>query len=161
MKLRAYTEADAETLAALFTASVHELAMAHYDAEQRQAWAPIPPDLSEWRDRFAGLQTIVAEDQDACLGFIAYEPDGHIDLLYTAPDTARKGVASALLQEVIARFSKAGDVMTLFTEASLVAAPFFLRFGFEVSEEQNVLRRGVHFRRFAMRRSLRTSPPEA
>ncbi|PAM07785.1 GNAT family N-acetyltransferase, partial [Acinetobacter baumannii] len=42
----------------------------------------------------------------------------------------------------------------LFTEASLVAKPFFLRHGFSVVEEQNVSRGGVMFRRYAMRKAV-------
>lgn len=152
MNLRMYREADTEGLMAVFTSSVHALAAAQYDAEQREAWAPEPPNVDEWRHRFRGLHTIVAEKDGSYLGFISYEPNGHIDLLYTAPGAARRGVASALLRQAAAQLSTAGSVTELFTEASLVAAPFFLRHGFEITEEQNVVRRGVSFQRFAMRR---------
>ncbi len=154
MKLRSYREADAEALAEIFTASVHALALTHYSVEQRHVWAPVPPDIAEWRERFSKLHTIVAEEGGACLGFIAYEINGHIDLLYAAPDAARRGVASALLQEAVTQVLAAGEAVALFTEASLVAAPFFRRHGFEIIEEQNVIRRGVSFRRFAMRKPL-------
>jgi hypothetical protein len=42
---------DAEAVAACFHASVHGLTGAHYDARQRAAWAPDPPDVPAWRDR--------------------------------------------------------------------------------------------------------------
>ncbi|PKO34450.1 MAG: GNAT family N-acetyltransferase [Betaproteobacteria bacterium HGW-Betaproteobacteria-7] len=152
MKLRRYRKADVEGLVALFTASVHTLAATQYDAEQCRAWAPIPPNIDEWRDRFGALRTIVAVDDDSYLGFISFEKNGHIDLLYTAPSAARRGVASALLREASVQMSGAARTAELFTEASLVAAPFFSRHGFEITEEQNVVRRGVSFRRFAMRK---------
>jgi putative acetyltransferase len=139
----------------VFTSSVHALAVTHYSAEQRRAWAPIPPDMEEWRVRFSGLHTLVAEDEGSYLGFLSFEPNGHIDLLYTAPHAARRGVASALLREAVARLSAAGETSELFTEASLVAAPFFSAHGFVITEEQNVVMRGVSFRRFAMRRHAR------
>ncbi|MCO6412681.1 MAG: GNAT family N-acetyltransferase [Thiogranum sp.] len=152
MKLRRYRAADTEGLAAVFTSSVHALAVDQYDAAQRHAWASLPPDLDEWRQRFEGLHTIVAEEAGSYLGFISYEENGHIDLLYTAPGAARKGVASALLREAVTQLSTAGDTPELFTEASLVAVPFFSRHGFEITEEQTLVRRGVSFQRFAMRR---------
>lgn len=151
MNVRTFRETDAEGLVALFTASIHLLAMAHYDAAQRHAWAPIPPDMEAWRQRFAGVYTLVAEEDGAHLGFISYEPDGHIDLLYTAPDSARRGVASILLREAAERLSALG-VNELHAEASLVAEPFFSRHGFEITQVQDVTRRGLVFRRFAMRR---------
>lgn len=153
MKLRQYCESDAEALASLFTESIHTLAVHDYDAEQRDAWAPRPPNIGEWRQRLGSLTTVVAQEDATCLGFISYETDGHVDLLYTAPGSARRGVATALLAAATTQLQALG-ITELFTEASLVAAPFFARQGFEVTEEQNVERRGVRFRRFAMRKRL-------
>jgi len=148
VKVRPFEHSDTETLASLFTASVHVLTAALYSEAQRSAWAPQPPDLALWRRRLSGLQTLVAHDADRVLGFISYETDGHIDLLYTAPGFERRGVASLLLASVeIALLA-----VDLYTEANLVAEPFFSRHGFQIIEEQNVLYRGVEFRRYAMRR---------
>lgn len=44
-----------------------------------------------------------------------------------------------------------GVLPTLFTEASLVAVPFFQRHGFRIVEEQTVVSYGVQLRRCAMR----------
>jgi len=154
VKFRDYTKNDTECLAGVFTSSVHSLATAKYDAVQRDAWAPIPPDLDIWHHRLGQLLTIIAEEDGQCLGFLSYEPDGHIDLLYTAPDAARKGVASALLEEAARRLSEGFGVTDLFTEASLVAVPFFVRHGFDTVDEQTVSRNGVSFRRFDMQRTL-------
>lgn len=153
MKLRNYRDTDTAALATLFTESIHVLAAGHYDADQRAAWAPVPPDIVEWQQRFRRLSTLVAEQDDVCLGFLSFEDNGHIDLLYRAPDTAQRGIAAALLREATARLQTRG-VRTLFTEASLVAKPFFEREGFVIVEEQYVLRRGVGFRRFAMKKEL-------
>jgi putative acetyltransferase len=161
VKLRMYRESDAEGLAALFTSSVHGLGATQYSAEQRRAWAPVPPDLDEWRQRFGGLHTIVAEDDGTYLGFLSYEANGHIDLLYTSPHAARRGIASALLREAVARLSAAGEMPGLFAEASLIAAPFFLRHGFEIMAERHVVLRGVNFQRFVMRRSAGDAQPGA
>ncbi|MBU1192454.1 MAG: GNAT family N-acetyltransferase [Gammaproteobacteria bacterium] len=150
MNLRKYRESDAEELVLLFTSSVHVLSIGHYDSSQRDAWAPKSPNIAEWRKRFEGVHTIVAEDDASCLGFISYEADGHVDLLYTKPNAARKGVASALLAEAILQLRTLG-VKELYTEASLVAVPFFSHHGFKITEEQNIIRHGVKFQRFAMR----------
>lgn len=45
-----------------------------------------------------------------------------------------------------------------YTEASLVARPFFARHGFRVVEEPVGVRRGVAFRRFAMQKSIPYAP---
>ncbi len=149
MQVRPYQHSDAHTLAALFTASVHVLAAPLYNNAQCNAWAPhSPPDLERWHRRLSDLCTLVAHDPHSIAGFISYEQNGHIDLLYTAPSFARCGVASLLLESVTQALPEAD----LHTEASLVAEPFFSRHGFEIVEEQNVTVSGVDFRRYAMRR---------
>ena len=153
MIIRSYREANLAAIADLFTASVHSLAVGHYDAVQRAAWAPQPPDLTYWRERLRSMQTLIAEEDGALAGFIAYEQNGHIDLLFTAPEYARRGVASLLYRHVESALLILG-VEALFTEASLVARPFFERQGFRVEEEQHVKVRGAWFRRYAMRKPV-------
>lgn len=145
---RPYEAADLEAVATLFTASIHELGAPHYNAEQREAWAPRPPDRNAWARRLAELKTLLAEDDIGLAGFISWEGDGHIDLLYTAPRAQRRGVATLLLRRVQGVLPG----IALFTKASLVAKGFFLHQGFHLVEEQCVVRRGVSLRRFAMRR---------
>ncbi|MBP7565951.1 MAG: GNAT family N-acetyltransferase [Burkholderiaceae bacterium] len=155
---RSATPADFDQLADVFTASVREVAASHYDAAQRDAWAPVTPDYAGWRERFAGLQLWLVEAEDdhghrRMAGFLGGTVDGHLDLLFTAPGFARRGVAAALYQ-AFETHCRAQGTRTLRTEASLVARPFFERQGFAVQEEQQVVRRGVVLRRFAMRRTL-------
>ncbi|MFX6782317.1 GNAT family N-acetyltransferase, partial [Acinetobacter baumannii] len=150
MNVRTCTESDVASIAVVFTESIHVLGASHYDASQRNAWAPRPADIEAWSARLSGLQTLLAIEGDAVIGFISYELSGHIEFLYTAPGSERRGVASVLYREV----EKALPGVSLFTEASLVAKPFFLRHGFSVVEEQNVSRGGVMFRRYAMRKAV-------
>jgi putative acetyltransferase len=152
MKVRPYEEADLESVVRLFTASVHGLAADHYDAKERAAWAPESPDLEAWRSKLGKLDVLVAEGDDGkLLGFIGCEGDGHVDLLFTAPEHARKGVASGLYQGAEAQLATSG-VMTLYAEVSLVARPFFESQGFQLVKKQVVERAGVPLTRFAMRK---------
>ncbi|MBS0509250.1 MAG: GNAT family N-acetyltransferase [Proteobacteria bacterium] len=150
MTIRPYAAADLPALVALFTASVHELGAAHYDKAQRLAWAPLTPDLAAWAHRLAELHTWVADADGVLTGFMAYAGNGHIDLLYTAPGLQRSGVATRLYQQA----EKQLRGQALFTEASLVAKPFFLRQGFQVAEVQWVERQGVVLQRFLMRKPV-------
>jgi putative acetyltransferase len=95
----------------------------------------------------------VAEEGQDLAGFISYDDDGTIDLVFTAPNYARRGIASTLYheaeQQLIAKGAK-----ELKTEASVVAKPFFERHGFEVVDEQRVTVRGAQFLRYNMRKDL-------
>jgi putative acetyltransferase len=155
MLIRRYTHADLRAVARLFTDAIHGLAVSHYDEAQRTAWAPRPPDLALWEARLKPIKVLVAQEETqeenagALLGFIGYENNGHIDLMFTSPAAARRGIASRLLGQAEAAL-RALDVQELFTEASLLGRPFFERQGFTVKEEQHIELRGAQFRRFAM-----------
>lgn len=153
LTVRAYSAADAAALLRVFAASIHTLAAPHYDEAQRRAWAGAEPDLEQWNQRFLAGRTLLAEQDGVIAGFIVYEPDGHIDMLFTDPEFARRGVA-ALLYDHAERSLAAAGATEIFTEASLVAKPFFEKRGFRVVEEQLAERGGVSLRRFSMRKAL-------
>lgn len=150
MRVRRYFEADRERVTELFTRSVHALGAQQYDEAQREAWAPSEPDLERFRARFATMTLLLAEEGDDLLGFVGYEPDGHVDFLYTSPDHARRGVATRLHDEAAAALRELG-VTRLYTEASEVARPFFERQGYEVVEREVVTRGGIELSRYRMR----------
>lgn len=152
MTIREYKATDRDTLVALFTESVHQLAVGYYDADQRAVWAPRPANPVHWQRVFEKLFTLVAEQDGNITGFIAFEPDGHIALLFVSPEYQGKGVAFHLYREVESRLANQGT-RELFTEASLVARPFFERQGFVVEEKQRVMRKGIELVRFAMRKA--------
>jgi putative acetyltransferase len=151
--IRTYRIQDLSPVVRLFTDSVHELTAGAYDETQRFAWASRTPHLDTWRQRLESLETLVAEEGQDLAGFISYDDDGTIDLVFTAPNYARRGIASTLYheaeQQLIAKGAK-----ELKTEASVVAKPFFERHGFEVVDEQRVTVRGAQFLRYNMRKDL-------
>lgn len=153
MDIRPYTDEDLAALVAIFTGAVHELAAPYYTPQQLDTWAPRPPQLARWRQRLGSVETVVATDAAIPTGFISHTPTGHIDLLYTSPSYARRGVASLLYSSVERTLISAG-ALEISTEASLAARPFFEHFGFVVSQEQNVLSGGYAFRRYAMRKAV-------
>lgn len=159
MRVERATADDAPALAALFTTSVHGLAAPHYNKAQRAAWAPRPPDPAAWRRRLEGLQAWVARDGSQLAGFIACTADGGIDLLFTSPAHARRGVASGLLQHA-ERALVAGGVEVLTVHASRVAEPFFVHHGFKTSAREVVRRRGACLPRLAMERPAVASKPQ-
>jgi putative acetyltransferase len=137
----------------IFTDSVHMLAPPFYDEVQRAAWAPENADIDEWRERLEGMNVLVAEDEGGLCGFLGYEPNGHVALLYTASRAARRGVASKLYARVEDEWIAAG-IRRVFAEVSLAARAFFERQGFVVVVEERVERRGATFTRFAMEKRL-------
>ena len=71
--------------------------------------------------------------------------DGTIDLVFTAPNFARRGIASTLYHEAEKQLIGMG-VKELKTESSVVARPFFERHGFEVVRSRALFLKCVRFR---------------
>jgi putative acetyltransferase len=153
MNVRSYQLQDTAVLAHLFTATVHSINIAHYSPEQILAWAPDRPDLEAWRGEFAKLICFVSELDSEVLGFISFEPNGHLEHLYVHSQFQRQGVASALYQRLEEEAISRG-IHRIFTEASITARPFFERVGFRVIALQEVRCRGLSFINYRVEKLL-------
>ena len=154
IQVRPYAKRDLETVATVFTESVHELTGSRYSLEQRAAWAPVPPDLRQWRSRLRTLQTLIADVGSRCAGFLSYQPNGYIDLLYVRPTFERTGVATRLYQCAEQIFLDAG-LESAYTEASLIAQPFFKRQGFHATRFEDISVGGIVLQRWVMYKALK------
>lgn len=153
MNIRPYHPADAAQTPAVFYAAVHRTAAPDYTLEQLEAWAPgelrdpAPGLIASWNARHLapGTYTWVAEEDGAVLGFIdlledwrkhVYEnqpyPENstYINLCFVHPDAAGRGVARALLGEVLATAWSLSST-EIWVHASRTSHGFFAHFGFE------------------------------
>lgn len=147
---------DYAALRDVYVAAVRGLAIQRYSAAQCEAWAAQVLGNADWAARLAALKVLIAEtagDDRRIAGFLAYADDGHIDLLFTAPDCARSGVASLLYAQAEAALRTCGATR-LYTEASRLAQPFFAKQGFRIDAEESVMRNGEALQRFAMSKQL-------
>jgi len=149
--------ADYAAIAALFHSAVHELASRDYRSDQCRAWSDqvLPPE--HWQRRTAQLEILVAEIKGQIAGFIGFRRDGYIDLLYTHPHFARRGVARALTEAAESNQRQAGATRA-WTEASLTAQPFFTSLGYQILARQTVSCRGVDLTNFRMEKHF--GPPQ-
>lgn len=150
-RLRDYLPDDFPALIRLFMASVTQVASRDYSASQIHAWAQT--DEHRWRSCLDNALLVAVCEGKQIAGFITLEQNGHLDLLFVHPDYLRRGVASALLAHADLTAREQG-VKRLYTEASITARPFFLRYGFRVVSPQVVTVRGEDFTRFAMEKWL-------
>ena len=127
--LRPFLPADASALAALFRASIEELAAEDYDEDQRAAWASLADDETAFGARLAGALTIVALIEGQIAGFASLRDNSTFDMLYVRPDVARQGVGSALA-DAVERLAEGRGVKTLGVDASDAARDFFTARGY-------------------------------
>jgi putative acetyltransferase len=80
--------------------------------------------------------------------------DGRLlDMLYVDPSAGRRGIATALLTEIVSLARDAG-APEIETYASLIARPIFERHGFAVIEQRTPVVSGIAMTNFLMRRPL-------
>ena len=80
--------------------------------------------------------------------------DGHLDFAYVTPDFGGRGVARALYAR-IENTAREQGLITLTTQSSLSALPFFERQGWTREARQSVIRHGVALTNYRMFKNLR------
>lgn len=153
LSIRPGEPADAAALSALYAASVRELGARDYSPAQVEAWASLTPSAEGLAARMADGRTRLVAVRQAVVGFIDIEPDGHIDLLYVAPEAAGQGVARLLLDTAEA-LASAGGATRLYAEASETARPVFERLGFSVTARRDFEVAGVAIHNWAVEKPL-------
>jgi len=151
--LRPMRAGDIPALSRIFYDAIQVGAARHYDAAQRRAWCPAPPDPLQWADRLSAQSVTVAEIGARLAGFMSLRADGHIDLAFVAPDSAGQGIGSRLLSAV-EREARHWGIPTLSVEASLGARALFAREGWVLLREQIVHRDGIALTNFAIEKRL-------
>lgn len=154
MRLRPYRSGDCPVLGELFRQTVLGVNCRDYTPEQLAAWTG-GADLAAWDRSFLLHTTLVAEAEDGTVvGFGDLDPNGgmegsaYLDRLYVHRDHQGEGIATALCDAL------EGSVpgRRVLTHASVTARPFFLRRGYRVLGEQQVMRMGVALANFVMER---------
>ena len=136
VSLRPYLAADAARCAAIFRASVEELASEDYSADQCAVWAARADDPGFPKRRGSAL-TLIALVDGAPAGFANLKGADAIDMLYVDPEFARRGVGTALLDALV-RLAAARGAKALVSEVSDTARPLFERQGFQAQRRNLV-----------------------
>ncbi len=157
MFIRPFDRLDTGQIVRLFRETVRSVNRRDYTENQVAAWAPDMIDHEVWLDRLLANQTVVAVDDGVIVGFAELEAAGRIHTLYVHKAHQRRGVASALLQELESR-AKYRNLDHLHTEASITARSFFQCRGYAVVRQQTVQLRGQSFINYWMEKRLATGP---
>jgi putative acetyltransferase len=153
--VRAGVLGDGQALSDIYAASVRGLGARDYRPEQIDAWAGLTPTADNLNARLSDgrLRLIAVDREDRPLGFLDMDTDGHIDLLYVAPDAAGRGCARALLEHAEAH-ARAAGVARLYAEASETARPVFERLGFLKTVRRDFEVAGVPIHNWAVEKAL-------
>lgn len=150
MRIRNYQPSDCKQLAELFYQTVHSVNCKDYTQEQVDAWASGRVDLAQWNRSFLAHHSLVAEHDGTIVGFGDIDASGYLDRLYVHKDYQGQGIATAICDRLECTV-QTGKVTT---HASITAKPFFLRRGYHVCKEQQVLWQNVVLTNFVMEKQL-------
>lgn len=144
MKIREYKDEDCTAVSKLFYETVHTVNAKDYTAEQLSAWAQNADGLKQRREDLLKQHTLIAEIDGVIVGFGSIDNSGCLDFLFVHKDYQRRGVATALCDEL----EKGFNVIKTF--ASITAKPFFESRGYKVIKAQEVERFGVKLQNYEM-----------
>jgi putative acetyltransferase len=151
-EIRPLQATDGAALCQLFRQSIEQIGNRHYDAAAITAWAA-SADEADFIPRLQQGLTLVATLHGEYAGFAQLYPADHIEMLYLSPDASGLGIANLLYQYLEDEARMAGS-RSLTTSSSLTAKRFFESMGFQVSEEESLLRDNVAIRRLRMHKTL-------
>ena len=134
--LRPYLPADARRCAIIFRTSIAELAEEDYSEAQCAAWAALADDAAAFGASLSDMLTLLATRDGEIVGFASLKGVDHIEMIYVAPDHARQGVATALM-EALEKIARARGATKLTADVSDTAKPLFDRRQF-ASQRRNI-----------------------
>ena len=155
MKIRAYEARDAEGVAQVFRRSVEQLGPRDYSPEQVAAWVGRAPDATAFHARASDGRVflVVADDADRPVAFTDLEADGHVDMLYCAPEAAGTGLV-LLLYATLEAIARQRGMTRLYSEASEAALRFFLTRGFVKQHRRELMIGEVAIHNYAVEKAL-------
>jgi len=153
MLIRPYHALDLTAVSAVYRDAVLAIAPQFYDNRQVKMWASWAANTDELAERLGRGLTLVAIVHKQLVAFGQLEPNDHLAMLYTAGRHGRKGIAAAIHKQLEAHARMQG-VSHIDTEASHISRFFFEKNGYDEVEPETVVREGISFDRFKMRKQL-------
>lgn len=150
--IREYTGDDARATLALFRRAILVTARPFYTPDQLRAWAGTRT-LDQWNAQRLAQHTLISDEDGRVLGFLGHDDTGLIDMLFVDPGSARRGIATSLLNAALTDMT-ARSIPEARTWASLVARPFFEQRGFAVARPHRAVVSGVVLDNVLMHRTL-------
>lgn len=153
MQIRRYQIVDCTETLALFTTTVRKVNAADYTPVQIDAWLHGSADDARWGQSLSRHYTLVATSGSQIVGFGDIDETGYLDRLFVHHLFGRRGIATALVNELELYASGLG-VLQVTTHASITAKPFFEKRGYTVVKAPQVVREGITLQNYVMQKAI-------
>ncbi|WP_111496559.1 GNAT family N-acetyltransferase [Marinobacter bohaiensis] len=142
-------EFDSHAIGQLYQASVSVLGAGHYEPEVIEAWRRWADHPHAVAQLLSQGMTLIAQHSGRIAAFGQRHPAGHINMLYTHPNFAQRGLGQALLEEMIDAAKREG-LSGLSVDASRISRSLFEKNGFRGDSPEWVERDNLRIERFPM-----------
>lgn len=153
LSFRKAAAGDVNAVSRLFLQSVRGVLAQYYTEKQVELWSMLGEMPEFWLERVSESWFLLALEDGELAGFCVMQPDGNIEMLYTAADFQGRGVARSLLAEAELE-ARGRNLDWLVADASLSAKTVFERSGFLTVREQQTEVCGEPFHNFKMVKDL-------
>ena len=151
--IRQATVEDLPEITALFRDTIREVNSKDYSEKQIEIWSEGANDLDKWKDRINKMYFLVAESNNAIVGFAYLKNGNYFDGLFIHKDYQRLGIASKLLRIIESQVMMEG-FDEIRSDVSISALPFFENRYFEVINKQKKVIKGQIFENFLVSKNL-------
>ena len=158
LNIRRARPEDCQSIRTVHVAAVTGIRTDLYTPEEIQAWS-IPKNLESYEESIRSKEFLVAEEDDAIVGFGVLNPESsEVEAVYVNPGAGRRGIGLDLLRKLEERARPLG-LGALVLNASLNAVPFYEKAGYVALERSKYrLSTGVEIACVPMVKSITREP---
>lgn len=169
IRLREAGHEDIEKMSMLFRETVRTVNAADYTVEETEDWAACGEKPAHWVDLMKQLYFVVAEvvegksnraipdaptGEEEMAGFASISNEGYLHSMFVHKNYQGCGVATALLRTV-EDYAVRHGVVSIRSEVSITARPFFEHEGYEVTREQKRKAMQLELTNFVMEKKIK------
>ena len=153
MDIREFKQGDEKELYGVFYNTIRKVNIGDYSEEQVAAWAPDDIDMDFVSRKFRDIDPFVAVKDGRIIGYADIQADGYIDHFYCHYQFQGQGVGRSLFS-TLENKAKESSIVSMYSNVSITARPFFEAMGFSVEKEQLVTVGDQQLKNYRMVRSL-------
>ena len=144
MTIRKAIENDVPQITQLFYETVNSVNQKDYSKEQITVWSESSRNVDYWLKCIETQYFVVTEKDNWIIGFASLNENACVEFMYSHKDFQNIGVATELINALESEaYNK--NFMSIWSDVSITAKPFFLKKGFI---EIEVYTKKVHYTAF-------------
>lgn len=153
INFRKATISDLKEMQELYIETIQSVCKSDYNPAQIEAWISGVHNTDRWLEVITTQFVLLAISENKITGFGTLKDNNYIDFFYIHKDFQRQGIADKILTELELEARK-HHTITLISDISITAKPFFEKKGFTVKAEQKNIKLGVELINYKMEKEL-------